>query len=129
MLDNKVGTGLKRSPYGWEKEADGKTVTGVGANVLGALAYLFGFITGILFLFIERDNPFIRFHALQSIYVSVGLIALHTLAVNIPVIGWFLGVTIVPIGIVTWIILMQNAHSGKCPKFGYIGELAERQAR
>lgn len=129
MLGNKVDTDPKPPPITWEQEVDGKTMTGLGVNVAGALTYLLGFITGILFLFIERNNPFIRFHALQSIYISVGLIALHMIAVNIPVIGWLLGVTIVPIGIVTWIILMQNAHSGKCPKFGYIGELAERQAR
>lgn len=42
-------------------------------NVAGALAYLLGIITGVIFLWIQpyNRNPFVRFHALQSIYLSL----------------------------------------------------------
>jgi uncharacterized membrane protein len=41
-------------------------------NVAGALAYPLGFITGILFLKIDpyKYDPFVRFHAFQSIFLS-----------------------------------------------------------
>jgi uncharacterized membrane protein len=41
-------------------------------NVAGALAYLLGFISGLYFFWNERyqQNPFVRFHAFQSIFLS-----------------------------------------------------------
>src|SRR5689334_17289909 len=52
------------------------TSTGLSANVAGALSYLLGFITGIVFLVLEKQNRFVRFHAAQSIAVSVAIIVL-----------------------------------------------------
>jgi uncharacterized membrane protein len=51
-------------------------ITGMAPNVAGALAYLGGFITGIIFLAIEphNKNSFVRFHAFQSIFLSVAYI-------------------------------------------------------
>ena len=46
-----------------------KTSTGLDENVAGLLCYILGWITGIVFLVIEPDNKFVRFHALQSIIV------------------------------------------------------------
>jgi len=47
-------------------------------NVAGALCYLVGFITGVLFLILEpySKRPFVRFHAFQSVFFSVGWILL-----------------------------------------------------
>jgi uncharacterized membrane protein len=44
-----------------------------GSNVSAALAYLVGFISGVIVLMIERykQNPFVRFHAFQSIFLNV----------------------------------------------------------
>ncbi|MDP3142898.1 MAG: hypothetical protein Q8N14_02985, partial [Candidatus Omnitrophota bacterium] len=47
----------------------GKTSTGIEPKVAGLLSYLLGFITGVIFLLIEKENKFVRFHALQSIIV------------------------------------------------------------
>ena len=46
------------------------TSTGLAPHVAGALAYVLGPITGVVFLVIEKDNRFVRFHAAQSIAVS-----------------------------------------------------------
>ena len=42
-------------------------------NMAGALCYLFGFITGILFLVLApyNQNRDIRFHAFQSIFLNI----------------------------------------------------------
>jgi uncharacterized membrane protein len=44
----------------------------MSSNLAGALAYPLGFITGILFLKIDPNkyDPFVRFHAFQSIFLS-----------------------------------------------------------
>jgi len=46
--------------------------TGLAENVAGLLCYLFGWLTGLIFLLIDK-RPFVRFHAAQSIVVFGGL--------------------------------------------------------
>ena len=53
-----------------------KTSTGLEANLAAALSYLVGFVTGIIFLLVEKDNKFVRFHAMQSILLSAGFTVL-----------------------------------------------------
>ncbi len=50
--------------------------SGLTPNVAGALAYLVGVITGILFLVIDpfKTDRFVRFHAFQSIFFNVAWI-------------------------------------------------------
>ena len=52
--------------------------SGLTANTAGALAYLAGIVTGILFLVIDpyKSDRFVRFHAFQSIFFNVAWIAL-----------------------------------------------------
>ena len=49
---------------------------GLSENVAGALCYLFGLITGIIFLVIApyNQNKFVRFHAFQSIFAHLAVI-------------------------------------------------------
>jgi uncharacterized membrane protein len=51
--------------------------SGLTSNVAAALAYVVGLITGIIFLAVAPYNkdPFVRFHAFQSIFLSVFYIA------------------------------------------------------
>src|SRR5437016_3510499 len=51
----------------------GAQAAGLEENVAGALCYLVGVLTGILFLVIDpyNRNPSIRFHAFQSIFAWV----------------------------------------------------------
>jgi uncharacterized membrane protein len=100
------------------------TSTGLAPNVAGALSYLLGFITGIIFLVLEKENRFVRFHAAQSITVSVLLVLIYTgltilsaILGVIPVVGWLVGLLltfVVGIGsIVLWLLLMLRAFQGR----------------
>ena len=88
-----------------------KSTTGLGKNTSGALAYVLGPITGVIFLVIEKD-PFVRFHAMQSIVVFVGLFVLQTAMgftlILLPLVGlvWILQV-------VLWILLIYKAWNGE----------------
>src|SRR5690625_1478809 len=66
------------------KEEKQKTASGLDENVAGLLCYLLGFVTGIVFLLMENENRFIRYHAIQSIIVSVALIILNIILTAIP---------------------------------------------
>ena len=47
------------------------TSTGIQENVESLLCYLFGWVTGLIFFLIEKDSKVVKFHAMQSIAVSV----------------------------------------------------------
>jgi hypothetical protein len=51
---------------------------GMSPNVAGALTYLLGFVTGLIFLVMEPYNkdPFVRFHIFQSIFLSASFFVL-----------------------------------------------------
>ena len=44
-----------------------KTSSGLNENVAGLLCYVAWWVSGIVFLIIEKDSKFVRFHAVQSI--------------------------------------------------------------
>lgn len=104
-----------------------KTSSGLEQNVAGLLCYVLGFITGIVFLVLEKDNKFVRFHAFQSIFVSVALFIINTVLAIIPIIGWILQPLVGLLGLVLWVFLLYKAYSGEKFKLPFIGDLAEKQ--
>jgi uncharacterized membrane protein len=105
-------------------------------NLAGTLSYLLGFITGILFLVLAPYNQdkFVRFHAFQSIFLSVAWFIVN-------VVLSMLIVMILPWGVSTmlsmllglaflgiWILMMVKAYQGERFKLPVIGDLAEKQA-
>jgi len=109
-------------------------------NVAGALCYVLGFITGIIFLVIApyNQNRGIRFHAFQSIFLSVGVIVVR-IALSI-VFGilfatggfWFLWALFWPLfGLLClgiWLYMMFQTYQGKTVVLPIIGPLAQKQA-
>ncbi|MGD9904496.1 MAG: DUF4870 domain-containing protein [Vicinamibacterales bacterium] len=59
----------------------GAPSTGLDARLASALAYLAGWVTGVLFLAIERRDAGVRFHAAQSVVVFGALSAVMALTV------------------------------------------------
>jgi len=104
------------------------STTGLAPNLAGALAYLLGPITGILFLVIEKESTFVRFHAMQSTMVFGGIFVLQVVLNLIPVIGWLVGGLIVfPLSVLLWAFLIFKAFSGEKFKLPTVGDMAERQ--
>ena len=115
----------------------GPTSTGLPANVAGALAYVLGPITGVLFYVLERENRFVRFHAAQSIAVSCAMFVLGiALAIVgsilgfVPVLGW-IGTMLLSVGVwlvtfVLWLFLMWQAYQGKEWEAPFVGVFARR---
>lgn len=104
-----------------------KTSTGMNQNVAGLLCYLAGWVTGLIFFLIEKENRFVRFHAMQSIITFGGLSALSMILTFIPVFGWFMVATVIPlVWLILWILLMVKAYQGELFKLPMIGEIAEK---
>jgi uncharacterized membrane protein len=105
-----------------------KTSTGLDENVAGLLCYVLGWISGLVFFLIEKENKFVRFHALQSIIVFGVLFLAGFIIGWIPVIGWVITWLISVLALVLWIILMIKAYQGEKFKLPWAGNLAEKNA-
>ena len=112
-----------------------KSSTGMEENVAGLLCYLAGWITGIIFLVIERDSKFVKYHAIQSIVVFGAITILFIIFAilgMIPVIGFIFSVVLWwilwVVMIVLWIILMINAYQGKKINIAGAGSIASKHA-
>ncbi|KPU63053.1 DUF4870 domain-containing protein [Thermococcus sp. MV5] len=104
-----------------------KTSLGLEENIEGALAYLLGWLTGILFLLLEKDSDFVRFHAMQSTITFLGIMIASFILGFIPFLGWMLGMLLGLVGFILWIVGMIKAFQGEYYKFPIVGEIAEKQ--
>ena len=114
----------------------------MATNVAAALAYLAGFVTGIVFLLLDpyKSNSFVRFHAFQSIFFNVAWVAFWILwmilsAVLTPLTaGGFSSIapplmlifTVAGFGV--WIFLMYQAYQQKLFRLPVMGKFAAQHA-
>jgi uncharacterized membrane protein len=102
-----------------------KTSTGLDANLAAALSYLVGFVTGIVFLVMEKENRFVRFHAMQSSILFAGIVALDILLQLIPLLGALVVfLVVVPVSAALWLFLMFKAYMGEEYKLPVVGQMA-----
>jgi len=102
-------------------------------NVAGLLCYILGWVTGLIFLLIDK-RPFVKFHAAQSIAMSIGVIVLYiALAIFMGVLHvmhiFFLCLLIYPILwlalFLLWIFVMYKAYQHEKYRLPIIGNLVE----
>ena len=106
-----------------------KTSTGLDANLAAALSYLLGFVSGVIFLLVEKDNRFVRFHALQSLLAFGGITVVWLLLSAVPLLGIVLGVfLIIPASAILWLVLMFKAYQGEEFKLPVVGPVAAERA-
>ena len=115
-----------------------KTSMGLDENVAGALCYVLGFVSGIVFLIMEKDSKFVKFHAVQSIGISLLLVVFNTI-VSTLLYGLFsftmywivalLSSLISLAGLILWLVLIMKAFQGEQFKLPVIGDIAEKQAQ
>ncbi|MBN1354376.1 MAG: DUF4870 domain-containing protein [Candidatus Omnitrophica bacterium] len=118
----------------------GKTSLGMQAELEALLCYALGFITGIIFYILEKENKFVRFHAMQSL-ITFGGFLLAGFAISI--ISWMFALIrlyfFLPLfglvsmimwlgAVVLWIVLMVRAYQGEKFKLPMIGDIAEKNA-
>ena len=104
-----------------------KSSTGLEENVAGFLCYLLGFMTGIVFLVVEKKSSFVKFHAMQSTITFLGLFVIMGVLSFIPIVN----LLIVPIwilGLIVWLILMVKALRGERYSLPIVGKMAEEKA-
>ncbi len=112
-----------------ERSTSAETSLGISQNIVGLLTYMLGWATGIAFLFIEKENSFVRFHAMQSIAVFVPLTIASILAPFVPFVGGFLTTVLGIAEVCLWLFLMFQAFIGAHYKIPVAGDWAESQIK
>jgi uncharacterized membrane protein len=131
----------------------GKTSTGLDANIAAAISYFW--IIGLIFFFLEKDNRFVRLHAMQSVLFGVaGSVVMVALAIVGTIVtfisaaisatagstaGWLFGIIagliwlviwLIPVGLLVVLILTAiKAYQGKWTKLPIVGNMAEKIAK
>jgi uncharacterized membrane protein len=106
----------------------GKSSLGIEPNVAALLSYLLGVLSGIIFYVLEKENKFVRFHAMQSIVVFGFLWVVNIIAHFLPFIGPAIAGLTGLASLVLWIILMIKAYQGEKFKLPIAGDFAEQKA-
>jgi uncharacterized membrane protein len=117
-----------------EQKNLGNTSIGMQANVAATLSYALGMVTGIIFYLVEKDNKFVRFHAMQSIVVFGSLFVINIaitfmLGMVLPwgvrsMISGLIGI----VSLILWIVLMMKAYQGERFKLPIAGDIAEKNS-
>jgi uncharacterized membrane protein len=114
--------------------------SGVPENLAALLSYVLGWITGLIFLLVDK-RPYVRFHAAQSVVVFLGLHILRAILGSMFGMGWWFGGVgswglfslggsllnlLGLLSLILWIVLMVKAFQGVRFKLPVAGDIAER---
>jgi uncharacterized membrane protein len=104
-----------------------KVSLGLDENVASVLCYLIGWITGIIFYLVEKDNKVVKFHAMQSILTFLPLNILYWIVGYIFWWNYFNYILNTILGLIIfilWIVLMIKAYQGEMYKLPIVGDIA-----
>jgi uncharacterized membrane protein len=111
-----------------------QTDTGLQPNIAALLCYVLGWLTGLVFFFIDK-RPFVRFHAMQSILVFGGFHVLHILlSILFPVLHLWsllfaLSGLISIVSLILWVLLMVKAYQNEWYKVPVVGDIALQKSQ
>ena len=95
------------------------------ANIAAALSYLVGFVTGVIFLLVEKENKFVRFHAMQSTLLFAGIVVIDILLQLVPILGALVVIfVVIPASAILWLLLMFKAYQGEEFRLPLVGDMA-----
>ena len=100
-----------------------KQSTSVPQGVASLITYFVPLFGGLLFLFLEKENKLVRFHAVQSILLWIFFIIISA------VFGWIPGINIILwiFVIAVWIFIMYQALLERNFELPILGQIARRQ--
>jgi len=86
-----------------------------------------GWLSGLIIYLLEKENRFVKFHAMQSIVIGVAEVIAYIIAgfLTLVVIGAFCFPVIWIAALVIRIIIVMKANNGEYYMFPWFGKMAE----
>ena len=117
-----------------DEDANKKSSTGMEPKIAVLLSYLFGWLGGLIFFLIEKENKFVKWNALQALILGIiemiCIIVISVILGRIPYIGWFffswLGYVLAGLCWVLAIICIIMGFQGKSFRIPGISKLADK---
>lgn len=106
-----------------------KSGLGLPRNTTAALAYVLGVVTGIIVLVLEKSDDYVRYHALQSIALSIVWLGGWVVLMIIPVLGWILLPIWGLLMFVFWLVAIVKAWQGQWFRLPVIGEYVAKYGK
>lgn len=107
-----------------------KSGTGLDPKIAGFLAWLLFPVSSIIFVLIEKDDDFVKFHAYESLLAGIAIFIAYAISSALTVL--LIGILLVPLvglgSLVIWILGMVKAYQGEKWKLPVIGDMAEEWA-
>lgn len=107
-----------------------KTDLGIEVCYAAPLSYLLVWISGIAMLFLEKKNPYVRFHAAQSVVLFGGLSLVWVVAGMVPLVGWLFLPIVALVSAAAWLFMMfrawDDARDGTPLKLPIVGDVAQK---
>ncbi len=104
-----------------------RTSMSMRASAAGWLSYLGGWVTGLIFLLLKKEDRFVRFHAMQSLIFFGAMSMVTTVFSHIPLLA-SIGAGLGFVSFICWMVLIVKAARGRYYKLPIIGEYAEKWA-
>ena len=96
------------------------------SHTAAALSYILGIITGILFWATKKNDDYVRFHAIQSIGLSLLWFAGWVVLTILPVVGWILLPFWGLLMFVFWLVSIVKAYQGERFELPVIGKMIQQ---
>jgi len=109
---------------------EAKTASGLDPKVAALLSWLFFPVTSLIFVLVEKDDRYVKFHAYQSLLAGVAVIIAYTIssALYVVLIGFLLTPLVGIASLVIWVMGMMKGYQGEKWKLPVIGDMAEEWA-
>lgn len=120
-----------------DQDAKGKSSTGMEPKIAVLIAYIFSLLGGLIIYFMEKENKFVKWHAMQALILGIvqvaSFVVISVLLGMIPFIGWFffswLGWVISVVAWVFGIVALIQAFGGKTFRIPWISKLADKYVK
>ncbi len=108
------------------------------SNLFGAGAYLLGIITGIVLYLVKPKDKYVKYHAIQSILLTIVVwLAMVIVGTIVGVLAFTnttlwagIGISLMALinltAVILWLYCMWKAHSGEKFKLFVIGDIAAK---
>lgn len=100
--------------------------SGIDPKLAALLCYLISIVGGIVFYMTSKDK-FVRFHAMQSIFLGIAFVIFSILVTFIPIL-WFFSWIVWLAFVGLTIVMMMKAYQGEKFKLPLIGDMAEKNS-